>query len=79
MKRKYFGWEQVFEHIWQRADRDGIWDSDDATLAGEFAVSEDEAHEVLRELCDRHLIQQLGTGKFIITKWRERNEIGEEV
>ena len=78
MKRKYFGWEQAFEFIWHNADRDGIWDGNDATLAAEFAVSEDEAHAVLRELRDRNLIQKLGSATYVITKWRDREESAEE-
>jgi hypothetical protein len=53
MKKKYFGFEQAFEHIWNNADRDGIRNGDAATVAAEFHVSEDEAHEVLSDLAER--------------------------
>jgi hypothetical protein len=79
MKRKYFDQKTVFEHIWQCADRDGIWDGDDATLAIEFAVSEDEAHSMLADLCNRRLIENFYPGKFAIMKWSERDVIGHEV
>jgi hypothetical protein len=78
MKRKYFGWEQAFGFIWQHADRDGVWTEDDATLAREFGVSEDEAQDMLGELCDRHLIERVGTATYIIARWRERDEPDEE-
>jgi hypothetical protein len=41
-------------------------------------VSEDEAHEALRDLCDRKLIETLVPGKFAIVKWRERDVAEEE-
>ena len=78
MKRKYFGWEQAFESIWKDADRDGMWNGDDAGLAAEFRVSEDAAYSVLDELCDRRLIEKLYPGKYIIARWRERDEPDEQ-
>jgi hypothetical protein len=40
-----------------------------ATVAGKVGVTEDEAHEVLGELCD---------GTYAISKWRERDARDEE-
>lgn len=77
MKRKYFGWEYVFEHIYQHCDRDGFWDGDAASVAKEFNVTEDEVHSMLSDLCDRGLIETLFPGKWAITKWRERDDPGE--
>jgi hypothetical protein len=77
MRKKYFDWEYVFEFIWKNADRDGVWDGDDA-VAGEFGVTEDEAHEVLGELCDRGLIQKLYAGTYAISEWRGWDEAAEE-
>jgi hypothetical protein len=74
MRRKYFGWEQVFEFIWQHCDRDGLWTGDAASLRGKFGVTEDEAREVLGELCDRRFIERVGTATYIIARWRERDE-----
>jgi hypothetical protein len=80
MRTRYFGWEYVFEHICQRCDRDGLWEGDDASLAEEFRVSEDEAHCALGDLADQGLIETLYPGKFAIVKWRERDDpSGEEV
>jgi predicted transcriptional regulator of viral defense system len=78
MRTRYFGWEYVFEHICQHCDRDGIWSGDDATLADEFRVSEDEAHEMLSDLANRGLIEHLCPGTYAITKWRERYEPAED-
>jgi len=78
MRKKYFDWEHVFEHIWNNADRDGLWAGDDDDLAQEFHVSETEAHEVVSDLCDRKLIETLFPGRFAITKWRERDGPEEE-
>jgi predicted transcriptional regulator of viral defense system len=78
MRMKYFGFEQAFEHIWNNADPSGIWVGDDATVAGEFGVTEDEAHEVLGDLCDRGLIEKLVPGKYAIVNWPERDEPDEE-
>jgi hypothetical protein len=74
MRRKYFGEEYVFAFIRDNADRDGLWAGDATTLATEFGVSEDEAHEMLAELSDRGLIQKLAPAKFIVVRWRERDE-----
>jgi hypothetical protein len=38
----------------QHCDNDGMWDGDASTLAAIFDVTEDEAHDVLGELCDGH-------------------------
>ena len=78
MRKKYCDEESVFEHIWKNADADGLWEGDDARLAVEFSVGEDEAHEMLGELCDRNLIQRVGTATYIITRWRERDDAGKE-
>ena len=71
MKRKYFGWEQAFESIWNDADRDGIWNCDAASLAAEFRLSKNAAQSVLDELCAKRLIEKVYTGRFFISKWRE--------
>ncbi|HEV2289927.1 MAG TPA: hypothetical protein VGR81_13365 [Candidatus Acidoferrales bacterium] len=73
-RRKYFGREQAFEVIWQNADREGMWLADAASLAAEFDVSEDEAHSVLSELCDRRLIEKVYKQTYVIVNWRERND-----
>jgi hypothetical protein len=78
MKKKYFSDESVFEFIWESADRDGMWVGNAATLAAEFGVTEDEAHAMLCELFDRHRIQRLGASKYIITRWRERDDPSED-
>jgi hypothetical protein len=78
VRKKYFGWEQAFRSIWDDADRDGLWNGDTAGLAREFGVSEDTACSVLDELCDRRLIEKLCPGKYIIAKWRERDEPDEQ-
>jgi hypothetical protein len=78
MRTRYFGWEYVFEHICQRCDGDGFWSGDDATLADEFRVSEDEAHAALSDVCDRGHVEKLVPGKFAIVRWRERDDPGEE-
>jgi hypothetical protein len=80
MRMKYFGFEQAFEHIWNNADPSGIWVGDAATVAAEFNVGEGEAQDMLGELCDRHLIERVGTATYIITRWRESDEPeGEEL
>jgi len=78
MRKKYCDQESVFAHIWNNADRGGLWSGDDASLAEEFRVSEDEAHEVLVELCDRNRIQRVGTATYIVTRWRDRDDDDEE-
>lgn len=78
MGRKYFGWEQVLEFIWQQCDKYGICNGDAKTLAGKFHVMEDEAHEVLGALSHRRLIESLVPGTYAIMRWRERDEAGEE-
>jgi hypothetical protein len=74
MKKKCFDWESVFAHIWGSADREGLWTGNATTLAAEFGVQVDEAHEVLGGLADRSLIEKLAPAKFIITEWRERDD-----
>jgi hypothetical protein len=78
MRMKYFGFEQAFEHIWRNADPSGIWVGDAASLVGKFDVTEDEAHEVLGELCDRRFIERVGTVTYIIARWRESDEASDE-
>jgi hypothetical protein len=78
MTKKYCDQESVFAHIWDNADADGLWDGDDATLAAEFSVSADEAYAVLSELCDRNRIERVWTATYIITRWLERDDLGEE-
>lgn len=72
--KKYFDWEEAFRFIWESADRDGIWRGDAASLASEFEVSEDEAHSVLSELCDRRLIEKVYLQTYVIVNWRERDD-----
>jgi hypothetical protein len=78
MRKKYFGFEQAFEYIWNGADGDGIWNGSDSTLSEEFHVPEEESHEMLAELSDRGLIQKLAPAKFIVVRWQERDEPDEE-
>jgi hypothetical protein len=78
MRRKYFGEEYVFEFIWQHADRDGLWGGDAETLAAKFNVTKDAAYDALTEICDRDRMQRVGRATYIITRWRERDEPGEE-
>lgn len=78
MRKKYCDQESVFAHIWDNADADGLWDGDDATLAAEFRVTEDDAHAALSELCDRGHVEKLYPGKHAIVKWPERDEPAEE-
>jgi len=78
MRRKYFGWEQVFEFIWRHCDREGLWDSDAETVAAKFNVTKDAAYDALSELCDRDLIQRVGERGYIVVNWRERDDRDEE-
>jgi predicted transcriptional regulator of viral defense system len=78
MRKKHCNRETTFEHIWKHADNDGVWTGDAAIIAAEFGVSENEAHELLGELCDRELIQRVGKMQYIVVKWRERDDAGEE-
>jgi predicted transcriptional regulator of viral defense system len=73
MRNKCCDQESAFEHIWKHADEDGMWAGDAASVAEEFGVSENEAHEVLGELCDRGLVEELYREKYAIVKWRDRN------
>ncbi|HYW38484.1 MAG TPA: hypothetical protein VE957_10250 [Terriglobales bacterium] len=79
MRKKYFDWESVFARIWNAADSDGIWNGNAETLAREFGVPEDEAHDVLGELCGRGLIERLFQGKYAVVRWRERDDPCEEL
>jgi hypothetical protein len=80
MKKNCFCEEKVFAHIWDNADRDGLWTGDASTVAAAFNVSEDESHEMLGQLCDGHHVEKLVPGKYAIVKWRERDDpSGEEV
>jgi predicted transcriptional regulator of viral defense system len=71
MKKKCFDWESVFAFVWNGADEDGLWTVDAAAVARKFGVSEEEVHDMLSDLCDRGLIQRVGTRDFIIMKWPE--------
>ena len=74
MRKKHFSFEQVFEHIWQHCNSEGLWNGNDATLADEFNASEDEAHTMLGDLCSRGLMEKLLPGTYAIVRWRERDE-----
>jgi hypothetical protein len=78
MKKNHCCEEDVFGYVWQNADADGIWDGNDASVAAEFGVAEDEAYSMLSELCDANHIQRIGTEKYIVTRWRERDKFSEE-
>jgi hypothetical protein len=78
MRTRYFGWEYAFKHICQHCGRDGIWNGDGASLGEEFGVTEDEGHETLSDLADRDLLQRVGNSTYIVTRWPERDEAGEE-
>ena len=78
MKKKCFDWENLFAFIWNHADHDGLWGDDDATLAEEFNVSEDEAHAMLTDLCDRGLIERVCEGKYAVVRWPERDDPAEQ-
>jgi hypothetical protein len=78
MRKKYCDQESVFAHIWNNAGRDGLWTGDASTVAMKFGVSEDEAHEMLRVLCDGRHVEKLVPGTYAITKWRERDDGDEE-
>ena len=74
MRKKYCDQESVFAHIWNHADAGGLWDGDASTVAAEFGVSEDEAHDMLSELCDGHHVEKVVPGKHAIVKWTEPDE-----
>jgi hypothetical protein len=57
---------------------DGIWNGDEASLAAEFGVPEEETNAALGELCDIRLIEQLEPSKFIVVDWPEDGDPGEE-
>ena len=79
MRKKYFGEEAAFAFVCNAADADGMWEGDDATIAAEFGVTDDEAYSVLSELCDRNRVQRVGERQYIIVRWRELDETDEEV
>jgi hypothetical protein len=78
MKKHCFCEQEVFAHLWDNADCDGLWTGDASAVAAEFGVSEDEAHEMLGELCDGHHVEKLVPGKYAIVKWPERDDAGEQ-
>lgn len=63
--------EELFEHIWNNADDDGIWKGGAAGLARELGIRERSAQSVLAELCDVRLIEQIGTGQYAVVDWPE--------
>jgi hypothetical protein len=79
MRKKYCDDESVFAHIWNNADRDGLWVGDGASLGEEFGVSEDEAYDALSELCDRGHVEKLVPGTYAISEWRERDEPADDL
>ena len=78
MRKKCFDEESVFAYLWHNADPDGLWDGDSITLAAAFEVPEGDADDTLGKLCDRGLIQRVGTATYIITRWPERDEPNEQ-
>jgi predicted transcriptional regulator of viral defense system len=78
MKKNCFCEQEVFAHLWDNADRDGLWTGDASTVAAEFGVSEDEAHDMIGELCDRGLVEKVYPGTYAITKWPERDDSSAE-
>lgn len=78
MRKKYCDQESVFAHIWNNADRDGLWIGDGASLGEQFGVSADESHAALTELCDRDRIQRVGNSTYIVTRWPERDKASDE-
>jgi hypothetical protein len=78
MRKRYCDQESVFQHIWRSADDDGLWTGGGASLGEAFGVSEDEAYDVLSELCDRGHVEEVFPGKYAIVKWRERDDLCEE-
>jgi hypothetical protein len=73
-KNKYCDHETVFEHIWDHADGEGLWEGGAASIAADFGATEDVADDALGELCDRGMIEQLYRGKFAIVKWLEKDD-----
>ena len=72
-KKKHFGEEILYEFIWNNADKDGLWAGNATTVAQKFGVTADEVHDMLSDLCDRGLIQRVGSRDYIIMKWPERD------
>jgi hypothetical protein len=79
MKKRHFDWEYVFAFIWRNADEDGLWDGNAETLVEEFNVSENEAHDILVELCARGHVEKLYPGKYAVVRWREPDDPGQEL
>lgn len=78
MRKKYCCEESVFGFVWEHADRDGMWTGDSATVAAAFGVTDNEAYAVLGDLCDRDRLQRLESAKYIIVRWRESDDPGED-
>ena len=78
MRKKCFDEESVFAYLWHNADPDGLWDGDSITLAAAFEVPKPEADDTLGKLCDRGLIQRVGTETYVITRWPERDDSPEK-
>jgi hypothetical protein len=78
MRKKDCDQESVFEYIWKHANADGLWNGDASTVAEEFGVTEDEAYEMLSELCDCNHLQRVGRREYIVVRWPERDGSGEE-
>jgi hypothetical protein len=55
--------ENLFAHIWDCADPDGLWDGSAASVAAEFDVTEKEGHAMIWELSDRHRISKIVPGR----------------
>ena len=79
MIARYFDAERAFEHIWQVADADGLWQGDAGTLAHDFGVPEETAYQAVAELCDCRFIEMVGERCYAIVDWCEKEEpSGEE-
>jgi hypothetical protein len=78
MRKRVCDQKTVFALIWNEADEDGLWTGDAAKLGEDFAVSEDEANDVLSELCDGGRVENLYPGTYAIVNWPERQELNEE-
>ena len=77
MRKKYFCEEQAFEFVWNNADADGLWNGNAEVLARRFNVSADEAYDTLSQLTDHNRLERVGSESYIITRWRERDDLGE--
>jgi hypothetical protein len=78
MRKKCCSEEEVFAFVRTNADEDGLWTGDAETIAAEFHVSEIEAHDALGELCDGGRIERVYACTYAITRWQERDDLGEE-